>query len=402
MEEKIDEVEVIENIEHKNTFADILTFYDLQKLPSDILKEVAENLGYEPSNHKKVALSELIWEQISSDKATKQNAFSDFELSLFSNKVTFTWYKAVTLKGLMDLIVKDKGAVVLDGIFNIDEETITTVPQLIAIAPCPSEMFGSNCFLARYLYQDGFYYVPTASGNQRFKKIKSLTAFVDEENGIIEVRAKGKLIKRVVENLVSFFGDRPDAYEYSILANHEDNTENLAKALDGYLIESVGEPTLSLENLSDEQLEAIKSVLNVIDEGLSKEDVEPDYSLTIDAAREVLFDTQDPVPFLALVLAGLDKVSLSTLYQSLISSPLYSSLSPYLTNQGGYVKFHSSFNGIKTENTIQVARRSNSVYLPGNSNEITIKKIRDTIFQQKNKTVNATEVDKLVEVSVAE
>ena len=78
MEEKIDEVEVIENIEHKNTFADILTFYDLQKLPSDILKEVAENLGYEPSNHKKVALSELIWEQISSDKATKQNAFFFF------------------------------------------------------------------------------------------------------------------------------------------------------------------------------------------------------------------------------------------------------------------------------------------------------------------------------------
>ncbi|MFG6220148.1 hypothetical protein ACF7N1_13950, partial [Staphylococcus aureus] len=110
------------------------------------------------------------------------------------------------------------------------------------------DMFGDNCFIARYLYQDGFHNVPTASGNQRYKKVKSLTAFVDEENGIIEVRAKGNLIQRVVENLVGFFGDRPEAYEYSILANHEDNTENLAKALDGYLIESIGEPTLSLEN----------------------------------------------------------------------------------------------------------------------------------------------------------
>ncbi|HFX3765314.1 hypothetical protein Q3F51_01730 [Enterococcus faecium] len=400
--EEVEEVEEVEKLEHKNTFADTLTFYDLQKLPFDVLKEVAENLGYEPSGYRKLALTELIWEQIENNKVTRQNAFSNFELSLFSNKVTFTWYKAETLKGLMNLIVKEKGSVILDGIINIDDESITTVPQLIAIAPCVNDVFGDNCFIARYLYQDGFHNVPTASGNQRYKKVKSLTAFVDEENGIIEVRAKGNLIQRVVENLVGFFGDRPEAYEYSILANHEDNTENLAKALDGYLIESIGEPTLSLENLSDEQVNAIKSVLNVVDEGLGREDIEPNYSLVIDAAREVLFDTQDPVPFLALVLAGLDKVNLSTLYQSLISSPLYSSLSPYLTNQGGYVKFFSSFNGIKTENTIQVARRSNSVYLPGNSNEITIKKIRDTIFKQKSESADSTEVRELVEAIVAE
>ncbi|MFS1168398.1 hypothetical protein ACFDAQ_14490, partial [Enterococcus lactis] len=107
--EEVEEVEEVEKLEHKNTFADTLTFYDLQKLPFDVLKEVAENLGYEPSGYRKLALTELIWEQIENNKVTRQNAFSNFELSLFSNKVTFTWYKAATLKGLMNLIVKEKG-----------------------------------------------------------------------------------------------------------------------------------------------------------------------------------------------------------------------------------------------------------------------------------------------------
>lgn len=385
--------EKLEKKKNENTFADTLTFYDLQKLSLNILKKVADSLGVDSSNQTKVVLVGLIWDKVKDDKETRQNVFSEFELSLFSNKTTFTWYKAASLKGLMNLIVKDKGSQVLEGILNVDESAITPVPQLIAVAPCPKDTFGNSCFVARYLYQDGYYYVPTVNGNQKFKKIKPLTAFIDEENGIIEVRAKGPTIKKVVDNLIGFFDDSPEAYEYSVLANHDDNTENLAKALDGYLIESIGEPTLPLENLSDDQVEAIKSVLNVIDEGLCSNEIQPEYSLSINAAREVLFETYEPVPFLALVLAGLDKVSLSTLYQSLISSPLYSSLSPYLTNQGGYVKFSSVFKGKEIENTIQIARRRNTIYLIGNSNELTIKKIRDTIFYQSNDKSAITEDD---------
>ena len=147
------------------------------------------------------------------------------------------------------------------------------------------------------------------------------------------------------------------------------------------MLESSGEPTLPLEDLNDNQVQEIQNILDVIDIGLSQKNSEAiDYSSVIDSASEVIFEEQSPVPFLALILAGLDKVSLKTFVESLVTSPLYKSLAPYLTNHGGYISFSVTFKSLLDEHTIQVAKQSNTIYFPGNSNEVAIKKVRDAIL----------------------
>ena len=370
-------------IEYKNTLADVLTFYDLRSLPHATIKDIAIALGEDTNGSTKNRLVEVIWKEIKDNRDLRNEILREYVGELYTNKVTLSYYKAGSFKGLKNKIIEREGRKVIDGNLLINEEAINTIPKLHSIAEDSGEFFKENCFIAKYLYQDGYYNIPTAEGNQQIKKIRTLTAYIDEENGILEVRAPKDIAKKVASSLAGYYEDNREVYNLSILGNHEGNSENLAKTLDGYLLESSGEPTLALNEVTDEQVLAIKSILNSIDSGLSESTDEIDYEKIIYEAKEILFSEQDPVPFLALILAGLDKVSLKTFVDSLLSNPLYSSLSPYLTNKGGYVRFEAQYKNITNPYTIQVATTSNTIYFPGNTNEVAIEKLRKAVYGLK-------------------
>ncbi|EOS8095372.1 hypothetical protein DSH88_RS11870 [Enterococcus hirae] len=370
-------------IEYKNTLADVLTFYDLRSLPHTTIKDIAIALGKDTNGSTKNRLVESIWKEIKDNREIRNEILRDYVGELYTNKVTLSYYKAGSFKGLKNKIIEREGRKVIDGNLLVNEEAINTIPKLHSIAEDSGEFFKENCFIAKYLYQDGYYNIPTTDGNQQIKRIRTLTAYIDEDNGILEVRAPKDIAKKVASSLAGYYEDNREVYNLSILGNHEGNSENLAKTLDGYLLESSGEPTLALNEVTDEQVLAIKSILNSIDSGLSESTDEIDYEKIIYEAKEILFSEQDPVPFLALILAGLDKVSLKTFVDSLLSNPLYSSLSPYLTNKGGYIRFEAQYKNITSPYTIKVATTSNTIYFPGNTNEIAIEKLRKAVYGLK-------------------
>lgn len=364
-----------------NSIADTITFYDLQRLPKSILTDVMEQMGEDPKQVSKQVMAETIWAEIKSDRSKRNELLKSHELNLFTNKVTTSYYKTASLKDLNEKIVAKEGNDVICGQLEIDDESINSIPKIFSICDCPEQTFGKNKFMLRFLYQNGFYYIPTPDGNNQIKKIQTITALVDEENGIIEIRSNTTASKKIPTILANYFEDGPQIDKLNILFKHDETTENLASALQGKLLESSGEPTLPLEELNDIQIQEIQNVLDVIDIGLSQESSEDiDYSSVIDSASKAIFEEQSPVPFLALILAGLDKVSLKTFVESLVTSPLYKSLAPYLTNHGGYISFSVTFNSLLEEHTIQVAKQSNTIYFPGNSNEVAIKKVRDAIL----------------------
>lgn len=364
-----------------NSIADTLTFYDLQRLPKNILTDVMEQMGEDPKQVSKQVMAEMIWAEIKTNRSMRNELLEPHELNLFTNKVTTSYYKTASLKDLKEKIIAKEGTEVITNQIEIDDESINSIPKIFSICDCPEQIFGKNKFMLRFLYQNGFYYIPTPEGNNQIKKIQTITALVDEENGIIEIRSNTTASKKIPTILANYFEDRPQIDKLNILFKHNETTENLARALQGKLLESSGEPTLPLEDLNDNQVQEIQNILDVIDIGLSQKNSEAiDYSSVIDSASEVIFEEQSPVPFLALILAGLDKVSLKTFVESLVTSPLYKSLAPYLTNHGGYISFSVTFKSLLDEHTIQVAKQSNTIYFPGNSNEVAIKKVRDAIL----------------------
>ncbi|HCQ8782592.1 TPA: hypothetical protein OMH65_002623, partial [Enterococcus faecium] len=280
-------------IEYKNTLADVLTFYDLRSLPHATIKDIAIALGEDTNGSTKNRLVEVIWKEIKDNRDLRNEILREYVGELYTNKVTLSYYKAGSFKGLKNKIIEREGRKVIDGNLLINEEAINTIPKLHSIAEDSGEFFKENCFIAKYLYQDGYYNIPTAEGNQQIKKIRTLTAYIDEENGILEVRAPKDIAKKVASSLAGYYEDNREVYNLSILGNHEGNSENLAKTLDGYLLESSGEPTLALNEVTDEQVLAIKSILNSIDSGLSESTDEIDYEKIIYEAKEILFSEQD-------------------------------------------------------------------------------------------------------------
>lgn len=366
-----------------NTIADSLTIYDINKLSANVINETLDKMEGTKKGKDKLANVQIIWGEIENKNQTLNDLFNSYELSLFCNRTTLTWFKFGSLTGLKNLIVSNhpKSDTILNYALKVKDPT--TEPELISIVELPEETFGKECYFLRYVYQSGLYTIPTPTGNVQYKKNSSLTVFVDEINGIVEVRAKKPLGKKIITQIIEYFEDNPSVINVDVLSKHDNNTKNLADALGGRLIESSGKPALRLNELTDQQSLAIRKILINIDLGLigSKEN---ELEQAIIDARELLIETNPDVPFLAYILSGLGQVSLgvnnlSGLTETLLGNPLYETVTPHLINEGGYVTFSATCNDLVENHTFLVGVVSNSVFIPGNSNEIAIKAIRNAI-----------------------
>lgn len=366
-----------------NTIADSLTFYDINKLSANVINETMVKMESTKKGKDKLANVQIIWEEITNENQSLNDLFNSHELSLFCNRTTFTWYRFGALTGLKDLIVSThtESDTILNGVLEVQDPT--TEPELISIVELPEETFGQDCYFLRYIYQSGLYTVPTQTGNVQYKKNSSLTVFVDEINGIVEVRAKSPIGKKIVKQINEYFEDDPSATNVDVLSQHDDNIKNLADALEGRLIESIGKPTLRLNELTEQQSSAISKILMNIDLRLS-DDGENELEQAITDARELLSESNPEVPFLAHILSGLGQVSMGVsdlggLSQTLLGNPLYETLTPHLINDGGYVTFSATCNGLEENHTFLVGVGTKSVFIPGNSNELAVKVIRDAV-----------------------
>lgn len=366
-----------------NTIADSLTFYDINKLSANVINETMVKMESTKKGKDKLANVQIIWEEITKENQSLNDLFNSYELSLFCNRTTFTWFKFGSLTGLKSTIVSShpESDTILNGVLEVEDPT--PEPELISIVELPQEIFGKDCYFLRYIYQSGLYTVPTQTGNVQYKKNSSLTVFVDEINGIVEVRAKNPMGKKIVKQISEYFEDDPSAIHVDVLSQHDDDTKNLADALEGRLIESSGKPTLRLNELTEQQSSAIRKILMNIDLGLNDNE-ENELEQAITDARESLSESNPDVPFLAYILSGLGQVSLGVsdlggLTQTLLGNPLYETLTPHLKNDGGYVTFSATCNGLEENHTFLVGVVTKSVFIPGNSNEIAIKAIRDAI-----------------------
>ena len=70
-----------------NSIADTLTFYDLQRLPKNILTDVMEQMGEDPKQVSKQVMAEMIWAEIKTNRSMRNELLEPHELNLFLPKI---------------------------------------------------------------------------------------------------------------------------------------------------------------------------------------------------------------------------------------------------------------------------------------------------------------------------
>lgn len=320
-------------------------------------------------------LSSRIWEEIKGDREVQDEVLSVVKSRILSGKTTVTWYKAEgSLLGAKDLIINNLSFNPFQTVNLPDRNELTNEPVLFAAAEGSNE---SEYYL-RFIYKSGVvrdYY----SEVETRPLTKMCTVYVNEEKGIVEIRADHKASKEITSVLFNLLRQENFMEQQRVLAPFGDDIEKLADALDGEVIDTISKPEYLLEEFSDEQEEATVNILAALDEFFGENDLEK-LSHNLEQAQKTFGENLLETPFTAIILTGLQKVSMGS-NKELRGQPLYDFLRPYLQHQTGFIRFpfKEPETGTVEQYTIRVGTSVNSIYFVKPATENVMNYVRERI-----------------------
>ncbi|CVK21916.1 hypothetical protein [Sporomusa sphaeroides] len=357
----------IQNITHHS---------DLLKLSKNQLVEICTDMNL-PTDGYRPELAFTIWEKIKGNTELQNEKLKAWKTRLLCGRTSVMWYQldVGTSKGIKETLIKQCGFNPFNYIKMPPKEELTSTPILISAANGDTE---SEYFL-RFIYKSGVTKNIYGDEMQLIPSSSIVTVYVNEELNCFEVRSEPGTASKVARSFARLINREIALTPRNILVPFGNNVEAMADALEGNLIEALSKPESLLEDFTAEQTEAIAKVLTAFDEYLAAEDVD---SLTkeLKDAKIAFGGEMLSVPFAALILSGIEKVSLGVAGRDLRELVLYDFLKPYLQHQGGFIQFVVSDEGLPQSYTIKVGLKSNSVYFVTPATENVLKFVRERIF----------------------
>ncbi|PGS73065.1 hypothetical protein COC69_24045 [Bacillus cereus] len=358
-----------------NTVQNLAMIKDLVSLPKDLLKEICTDSNL-PTEGTTKDLAGRIWGMIREDSELQNTALESVKDKIIAGKSSVTWYSTTNenLIGSKELIIRNNPR------FNPFEQVV--IPQQDAITSTPvligaADGEGEHEYFLRFIYKYGVgfdYYRDMTT----FPKTRACTAYINEDRGIVEVRAEPKVANEIASTIFTLINQRTFMEPVRVLAPFGNDVEVFADELEGEVIDTSSKPEYLLENFSNEQAEATVDILGALDDFFATDDIEV-LQENLVRAQDVFGENLLETPFTAIILAGLQKVSMGS-DKELRGQPLYDFLRPYLQHQSGFIRFNCPENGIMQSYTIRVGLRANSIYFVSSASESVINYIRDRII----------------------
>lgn len=357
----------IQNITHHS---------DLLKLSKNQLMEICTDLdlptdGYQPE------LAYSVWGRIKGNIELQTKILEPWKTKLLCGRTSVVWFQLDigTAKGIKETLLKQCGFNPFEYVKMPPKEELTSTPILISAANGDTD----NEYFLRFIYKSGVTKNIYGNDMQLIPNSSIVTIYVNEELNCFEVRSEPGTASKVAKSFARLINREVALAPRNILVPFGYNVETMADALEGNLIEALSKPESLLEDFTAEQTEAIAKVLTAFDEYLAAEDAD---SLTneLKDAKILFGDELLSVPFAALILSGLEKVSLGVAGRDLRELALYDFLKPHLQHQGGFIQFVVPEEGMPQSYTIKVGLKSNSVYFVTPATEDVLKFVRERIF----------------------
>lgn len=340
---------------------------DITRLPKITLAEICTDLNLDASGSA-FDLAQRVWEFL------RKNMGSDAILNkskdkLLAGQVSVTWFRFDDLSDAKGLITKNCGFNPFEQVKVPPKENLTTAPCLIAGSIGNTE----NEYYLRFMYKNGVRKEFYGTEMNVVPISEITTVYVNEELGIIEVRADSKKADKVASALARII-DKEITLE-PVTAPFLLSIGEIADALDGKLIDTTSKPELILDNFGDDQAKAIGVILTALNNYFVTKDINV-FDECLKKAEEVFDEQTLSIPFTALILAGMERVGLGG-ERELRGLPLYDSFDPFLDHQSGFVRFKCPEEGIEKTYTIRVGLKTKSIYFNTPATEPVIKFVRD-------------------------
>lgn len=356
----------------------IAMWSDIANLPKETLKDICINLGL-PEKGNINELCERIWPAIKNNKEVQLHALRDAKSRLFGGKTSITWFTLDSnLKGLRDKIIQGIGFNPFEEIRVPSAENLTSDPVLISSAVGDSE----EEYYLRFMYKSGKALYVYGTELEYRPKTETITVYYNEKDNFFEVRSEPKKAEKVAKVLAEITNLQIALEQVKVAAPFGYNAEEMARALDGFLIDAKAKPELLLQDFTEDQAKAVVEILYAIDEFFASEDED------FETLREELVKKKEKfgqeylaIPFTALILNGLDKIGMGVTDRDLRGLPLYDLFRPHLQLQGGYIRFPVTESGVTKEHTIRVGLTTNSIQFMTASTEGVIRYVRERLVK---------------------
>jgi hypothetical protein len=349
---------------------------DLVNLPREVLRDICINLGL-PEKGSVDELCERIWPKIKGDKELQNRVLSNAKSNLFGGKTSVTWFTfdKGDLAGLKDRVISSLPYNPFECLRVPDAQDITSEPVIISGAVGETK----DEYYLRFMYRIGNARYTYGMDMEYRPRTEITTVYFNESKDFIEVRTEPKKAEKVARSLAMLTQQQISLEQVRVAAPFGFNTELIADALGGELIDQKAKPELLLENFSEEQAKAVVDILSALDTYFGNEN--------FDMLRDALERTKEKfgeeflaIPFTALILNGLDKIGMGVTDGDLRGRPLYDFLRPHLQPQGGYVRFPFTENGITKIHTIRIGLTTNSIQFVSAATEGVFGYVRDRLL----------------------
>lgn len=356
----------------------LVTYYDIIRLPKNVLKEICSNLNLS-DNGTSFELAVRIWTAIQDNPELQCKALQGHENKILAGKTSISWFEFINsdgIKGLKNILIKNNKTNPFEVHTEYSEEDLNNGP----ILKCAAETNNKNKYYLRYIYKSG----TTANVSEEgisFRPATSMaTVFIDEEKQIIEIRSNPNDALKIARHIAGVAKQQITLSKKDIVKPFGYDTAKMADELGGQLYQSKAIPELILEDLTESQTDAVVNVLAALDRYFEEEDINV-LQAELQNAKSILGEELLTIPFVSVVLSGMGNIGLKVKRDDLRSTPLYNLLEPHLQPQGGYIRFDVEEDGIKQTYTIQVGVTTKSVFFSSPSTtEKVIEYVRERII----------------------
>jgi len=353
---------------------------DITGLPKEILKELCTDLNL-PVEGSVNDLAVGIWQRIKDDQDLKRTTLDKCKDKLLCGKISVTWFiPNKKIEGCKEFIIENSGFNPFENIRIPKIQDLTSTPVLI----CGAEGNEKGEYYLRFMYKSGISRNFYGFDMDLLPKSSISTVYINEREGIVEVRAdtrKGREIVAQLEELMSplLNSSRVSFEQADIIAPFSYDADKIADALNGDLLDIKAKPELLFEDINEEEAQAIVNILTALDSYFREEDVNK-LTEELRQTREVFGDDLLSTPFTALILAGLDRVGMGGSGRGLRGKPLYDFFKPFLQHQGGFIRFPINEGGVEQSYTIRVGFATKSVFFVKPATEHVIKYVRQHVI----------------------
>lgn len=340
---------------------------DLMKNSKKTLSEITNELGITNTGTNSELIAK-IWSERENENF--ERVLANYKNNIFSHRGSYVCYKLI--KGSLNNVIKENFENLINKKVNINRKDITTDPQILSVYELsPDELIVKLTYRVRYENRIENEYI------EKIPIIEQTNLLIDKKNEVIEIRSNYDTSRKIMKYIYNL----DPTLDFTI---KNINKDILIKSLNATMISSMGYTNNEQITLNKEAKDAVETIINLINSCLESETINLQYE-EFQKQLEILQEAEEVSNFVLLLLSGLGKLDLGTIFDSgtkedLTHNSLYQLVEPFIEANSIFLTIPFINNNVQEEFTIKVGLENNVITYVSIPTEELIRHVRSKLL----------------------